>query len=707
MAALKLRLKYEIRNYHAVRSLIHSLITIACIVGLVCGAQGQTDEQKNLLIEQLIEDIASSLDEGQELDYTNLFEELAFYYEHPLNLNSAQPEELRELFLLSDIQIANLQRHLVRYGPLRSLFELQAIDDFDIPTIRKLVWFATVEPVLSLSDFSFSEFWRESTHDLFLRYKRNLQLQEGFIPDPDTGVPDYAGSPDYVYTRYRLNYKKSFRAGFTLEKDAGESLEKGPDFYSAHAMYSGQTWLRRLVVGDYQALFGQGLTCWNGLAFGKSPFISNVKRNGIGLRPYSSVQETNFFRGAGVTIGKKDVELTTFFSEKRIDANANETADSVLTDDEFIVSSLPAGGLHRTESEIANKNLVREQVLGAHAQYSHRMFSVGLTGLHTQINAQLLPNTDLYSMYRLAGSQNTTVGADYQAVLGNANIFGEAARSANGGFSMIHGLVAALHPSLTVSAVWRYFGKDFQNNKANVFGENSLTAANEHALYTGIQANLSSKLTLTAYADLVRYPWLRYRVDAPSVATDYLAQLNYKPDKKNEIYLRYRRRTNMLNSSVEDALITAPADLLQENWRVNGSYQVHPNVQLRSRAEWSFYSKEGERSQGFVIYQDINYKRLGSKATLTLRYALMDCPDWNARIYAYENDVLYAFSILPYTGKGSRVYGMVKWDVARGVDMWVRYGAFLYNQSRVVTAETADPTERIKSDVHLQVRFQF
>ena len=355
----------------------------------------QIDELKTSVIEQRIEEIANSLDEGQELDYTNLFEDLAYFFEHPLNLNTAEIDELRELYILTDIQIANLQKHITRYGSLRSIYELQAIEDFDLPTIRILTWFTTVEPVLSLQNFSMSEFWRDATHDLFIRYKRNLQLDEGFTPDPETGVPDYAGSPNYIYSRYRLNYKKSFRAGFTLEKDAGESLEKGPDFYSAHAMYSGQTWLKRLVVGDYQALFGQGLTCWNGLAFGKSPFISNVKRNGIGLRPYSSVQEANFFRGAGLTIGKKAIELTAFFSDKRVDGNADESADSVLTDDEFIVSSLPLGGLHRTESEIANKNLVREKVYGANVKYSHRLFSVGITGLQTEIDATLLPKTDL------------------------------------------------------------------------------------------------------------------------------------------------------------------------------------------------------------------------------------------------------------------------------------------------------------------------
>ena len=673
----------------------------------VHSALAQTEDLKNSLIEQRIEDIAASLDEGQELDYTNLFEDLAYYYEHPLNLNNASIDELRELYMLTDVQIANLERHIERYGPLRSLFELQAVDDFDLNTIRIITPFITVKPTLQLSAFSLKEFFDDATHDLFIRYKRDLQLAEGFQVDPETGVPDYIGSPDYIYTRYRLNYKKSFRAGFTLEKDAGESLSKGPDFYSAHAMYSGQTWLRRLVVGDYQALFGQGLTCWNGLAFGKSPFISNVKRNGIGLRPYSSVQETNFFRGAAATFGFGQVEVTPFVSDRRIDGNVDENADSLITDDEFIVSSLPAGGLHRTESEIANKNTVRETVVGSNIKYTRRLLTVGITGIRTSIDAELRPDLDLYNMYKPTAPENFCIGADYQAVLGNANFFGEAARSQNGGFSMINGLVAAIHPRLTISAVHRHFGKDYQNTKANVFGENGLTAANERALYTGVQANLNSKFTLTAYADLIRYPWLRYRVDAPSLAKDYLAQLNYKPDKKNEIYLRYRRRQNVLNTTSDEAYITSPAPLLQENWRIHAAYQAHPNVQMRTRAEWSVYSNADGTSNGFMVYQDINYKRMGSRITYSLRYALMDSPNWNTRIYAYENDVLYAFSILPYYGRGSRIYGMIKVDVARGIDFWARYGAFLYDQTREISAETADPTEVINSDIHLQLRFQF
>ena len=166
-------------------------LTVAVCMMLLLDARSvfaQTEDLKNSLIEQRIEDIAASLDEGQELDYTNLFEDLAYYYEHPLNLNNASIDELRELYMLTDVQIANLERHIERYGPLRSLFELQAVDDFDLNTIRIITPFITVKPTLQLSAFSLKEFFDDATHDLFIRYKRDLQLAEGFQVDPETGM---------------------------------------------------------------------------------------------------------------------------------------------------------------------------------------------------------------------------------------------------------------------------------------------------------------------------------------------------------------------------------------------------------------------------------------------------------------------------------------------------------------------------------------
>lgn len=694
---------YQINFFEYLRI---AVILIFSFVGFV-PTQAQTEELKNTIIEQRLEEIAGSLDEGVELDYTNLLEDLTYYFEHPLNLNTANIEELRELYLLTDLQISSLLRHLERYGSLLSVYELQAVEEFDMTTIRNISHFVTVRPTISLRDFSLNTFFKEASHDIFFRYKRVIEKEAGYIPDEATGKPDFAGTPNYMYTRYRMQYRKSFRAGFTLENDPGESLKDGPDFKSFHLMYTGKAWIKKLTIGDYQALFGQGLTFWNGLAFGKSAFVLNVKRNAIGIRPYSSVQEGNFLRGAATTIGVGNFELTSFYSQKKIDANILLTIDTLLSDDEYIATSLPLGGLHRTVTEIALKQILEERIYGGNLKYTRGTFSVGATAVRTQFNIPTVQGPELYKYYRFSGKQNLTAGVDYQGVIGNANIFGEFSRSQNGGMAAVNGMVVALHPNLNISAVHRWYGKDYQNLRTNVFGENNTTANNERGLFIGMQANLTGKITLTAYTDLVKFPWIQYRTDAPSSMTDYLAQLNYKPDRKHEFYFRYRRKTKDQNSSDPDLLITYPVPTLQENWRIHGVYQVHPNVQMKTRAEWTTFSKEGINERGFLIYQDVIFKKLGSKVTLTGRYAIFDTNGWNSKMYAFETDVLYAFSILPYAYKGSRAYAMVKCDIARGLDLWVRYATWIYTDRNVISSGNSAINGNTKSDVHIQLRLQF
>jgi hypothetical protein len=161
------------------------------------------------------------------------------------------------------------------------------------------------------------------------------------------------------------------------------------------------------------------------------------------------------------------------------------------------------------------------------------------------------------------------------------------------------------------------------------------------------------------------------------------------------------------NSSDPDLVITSAVPLKQQNWRVHGAYQAHPNIQLKTRVEWSSFEKETTNSRGFMVYQDLTFKKMGSKLTFTTRYALFDTDSWDSRIYAFESDVLYAFSILPYSGRGSRFYGMIKWDIVRGMDLWVRYGTFLYTDRNVISSGNTQISGNQKSDVHIQLRLQF
>ncbi|MEZ4798540.1 MAG: helix-hairpin-helix domain-containing protein [Flavobacteriales bacterium] len=261
-------------------------------------AQTDLELTKQNIIEQRLEIIASSVDESVEVDYTNLFESLSYFFEHPINLNRANPDDLRELYLLTDLQINALQNHISKFGSLKSIYELQSIRGFDLVTIRNIQPFVTVVAGGMMDGLTWKNLFKEGRSDIFLRYRRTVQQQAGFIPDTENNEPAaYVGTPNYMYTRYRFTYRRNLSVGFTLENDAGESLKNGPDFYSAHLFIRNEKRVKVIALGDYQAQFGQGLTFWNGLGFGKSPFVMNVKKNAQGLRPYTSVNESLYLRG--------------------------------------------------------------------------------------------------------------------------------------------------------------------------------------------------------------------------------------------------------------------------------------------------------------------------------------------------------------------------------------------------------------------------
>src|SRR5205809_2296597 len=62
---------------------------------------------------------------------------------HPLNLNAADANELKELISLTDLQIDNFISYRNLFGSLISIYELQAIPSWDIVTIKKILPYVT------------------------------------------------------------------------------------------------------------------------------------------------------------------------------------------------------------------------------------------------------------------------------------------------------------------------------------------------------------------------------------------------------------------------------------------------------------------------------------------------------------------------------------------------------------------------------------
>ncbi|CAN0211714.1 unnamed protein product, partial [Chrysoparadoxa australica] len=247
-----------------------------------------------------------------------------------------------------------------------------------------------------------------------------------------------------------------------------------------------------------------GLVFGSGFSFGKgAETINTIRRNEIGIRPYTSSLESGFFRGAGVSLGDKKWSYTMIFSSNNQDATV--LSDTTYSDFDEHVSSIQATGYHRKPTELTARDRIKEKVFGGALAYETRHFNLGGTFLLNQFDIPLQKKPNNYNQYEFRGSQNW-VGSFYGSLLWqNLNLFGEFARSASGGQAAYGGVIASLSPTIDLSFSLRNYDKNFHSFYANGFGENSRTI-NEKGVYWGLKFKPIKKIELTGYYDHFEFP---------------------------------------------------------------------------------------------------------------------------------------------------------------------------------------------------------
>ncbi len=658
-----------------------------------------------------IENLAESTD--AELDYTDLLDGLYALLEQPLAINAAGYAELKQLFFLSDFQIHKLIEYREMYGKFVSLYELQAIEGFNQELIELMAPFITLEEPTTDYRLNAKNVIKYGRHDLFLRYGRVLEQQAGYRPLSDSAKAEnpngyYLGTPESYYLRYGFRYSDKLRLGVTADKDPGEEFFTGTqpngfDFYSAFAWMADLGPVEELVAGDYHVEFGQGLTLWSGLAFGKSSDAISLVRNRQGLRPNTSVNENLFMRGGAATLQFGNLRFTGFYSSKKIDANIGDR--DTLNQEILFVTSLQQTGYHRTNAEMADRRAIGERLFGGHAEYRKDRFMVGATAYKTRFDKPLLKEKQLYQRFYFEGEENLNYGLDFNFLAGRFNFFGEVSGSQNGGKAFVAGCQAVFGPRVSWAMLYRDYGLKYQNLYSNAFGEGSHNQG-EHGLYTGIALNLHRYWSFNGYADFFNFPWIRYRTDRPSTGNEYMGQLNFSPSRELEIYFRYRAKRKALNAG-GDNTVQKVTETFRQNYRLNLAIAVTPAVVLKNRVELTRYKTgSNEPGTGFLVYQDVLFRPENKPFDISVRYALFDTDSYDERIYAYENNVLYAFSIPAYYYKGSRFYVLLKYEINTFMDAWLRFAQTFYNNHDVISSGLTEIDGNIKSEIKMQLRLK-
>tara|TARA_B110000459_G_scaffold204071_1_gene263984 strand:+ start:1638 stop:3662 length:2025 start_codon:yes stop_codon:yes gene_type:complete len=669
-------------------------------------------QDKDEIIQQRVEFISEQL-EDENIDLTNIVEQLNFYYEHPLNLNSATSDQLRDLWILSDIQINDLQLHIKLFGKLISQYELQSLEYWDMSTIKMVLPFIRVDDKLDQLHVGLKEAFKNGKFEVYLRYQDILENKSGYDDVVDSILENsnsyYHGNSARYYTRLRFSYRTNLSVGITAEKDPGEQFFKGKqkygfDFYSAHAFYKGGKYVKSVALGDYQVQIGQGLNFWSGYAFGKSADVTNVKKSANPLRAYTSVDETRFLRGAAVVLGVGDFSLTAFGSRKAVDASV--VVDSLLEDQEF-VSSINLTGFHRTNSEIERKNALIENIYGANFQYAKRNFQVGVAAVSQGYNSEFIKDIQPYNQFDFRGKNSVALSADYSFVVKNFNFFGEISRTGySGKTAVLSGILFSLDKRVSMAIVARDYDRAYQTFYNAGFAEGSRTQ-NERGLYAGLKLNLSREFSINSYLDVFKFPWMKFQVDGPSDGYEIMIQPSYKPSRSLEIYTRFRQQMRQKNSRDSDGTITGLEDVLQRNYRINFNYKISEAFRLKSRVEYVTINRASNAAEnGIIITQDLLYRPKSSPIDIALRYALFDTDSYDTRIYTFESNALYVFSVPAYYYKGSRAYALIRYTFLRKFDLWVRYGVSIFANRTSLGSGAEEIIGNTKTDVTIQLRMK-
>jgi hypothetical protein len=312
----------------------------------------------------------------------------------------------------------------------------------------------------------------------------------------------------------------------------------------------------------------------------------------------------------------------------------------------------------------------------------------------------------VYNRFEFNGTDNTLVSWTGSWSYRNANFFSEAARSSSGGHGIVAGMIASLSATVEVSMLMRDYAKNFHSFYSNSFGENTRTI-NERGMYWGLKFKPNRRWTFAGYYDKFSFPWLGFRADGPSGGEEFLFRTTYQPSKTSSVFVQFREEIKGRNLANN----TTPQDIVVPTTRRNGVIQFDNRdlkwLTWRTRLQWSSFKQNSgaPRSYGYALIQDINYDP--GKLSVGMRFAIFETDDFDNRQFAYERNVLYAFSVPAYFGKGIRTYALVQYSPNRTLDFWAKISSTALTGVSSIGSALERINGNVDSDIVVQVRYKF
>ncbi len=668
--------------------MIRQIRVIIIILFILSSFQGRAGVRPSYSLDDIILDIYNAVTEFGEVDYEQLQTDLYTLHESPIDLNNTSDEELTQLYFLSPQQIDAILAYAYRH-PFESLYELRLIPELADYEIRDLLPFVYINraalnsEAINTDALYAKEIFAKAHHELLTRIDaRNIEAYEGT-------------DPIYTQFRYRFDFRRRVTFGVQLRRPAGGFARDLQ--YGAYLQLNDITpHLHTLVAGNFQASFGQGLVLAPVFHAGKSMYVTSVGQQREGLRYYSSVDGEGL-HGAGATL--------------RWEWNKTTRLD---------VSALYS--MRRANDSTWH------HLLGTNLTLRHKKLQVELTAIENLWSDSIHPYTNAkYNRHYFRGRNQAVIGASFRYNHGWFDMFGEIATAQNHqitndqspitkshwGFGTIIG--SRFYPTNGISllALYRYYSPYFDNALGYAFSETS-RLGDENGGYLGFDITRLRNWRFIGYGDIFYFSGYKYGLgDATrTLGYDAMAEIQYHHSTISSfseaahsvipqwfLSLRFRARAKKKGTSTYSARAIF-------DWQRNG-WSLRTTLDANLTNQKSTITNQQSIPYGISIAQDIAYNfqlsTFNFPLSLRLRLQGFDAREWANRIYTYEHDVLYAYSIPAVYGLGGRAYLCLRWQIIPQLALYFRASETVY--ARKWAAAHSRPLTR--TDLHLLLRATF
>jgi hypothetical protein len=139
--------------------------------------------------------------------------------------------------------------------------------------------------------------------------------------------------------------------------------------------------------------------------------------------------------------------------------------------------------------------------------------------------------------------------------------------------------------------------------------------------------------------------------------------------------------------------------------RFHASYNLSNDITLKNRVEYHFNCSDDETNNSYLIYQDIIYNPKEKSYNIAFRYELFNAE--KGSVYAYENDVLYAFAVGGLSGKGIRTYLVGKVKVFNQIQISGKVGFTFYDDKTIIGSGLEAIENHWRGDGKIQIVWSF